>query len=58
MTNHELEAVNQLALYVLVFGFFTGIFFSHRIMDFIEFAFRVVRMIKRKRKRAGGVPAN
>lgn len=58
MTNNELEAVNQLALYALVFGFFTGIFFSHRFMDFIDFVYRVVRMIKRKRNRAGGVPAN
>lgn len=50
MTNHELEAVNQLAYFVLIFGFFTGIFFSRKLFDIIEY-FIERNKIRRRFKR-------
>lgn len=37
MTNHELEAVNQLVYFVVFFGFFFGFFFSGRLFDIVDF---------------------
>lgn len=44
----EMQVIQQLLLYVLFTGFFTGIFFSHRFFDLLEFIYRVYKRLKRK----------
>lgn len=46
----EMKVIEQLLCYLLFTGFFTGIFFSHRFLDFIEFVYRVYKRRKRKSK--------
>lgn len=46
----EMQVIQQLLLYVMFTGFFTGLFFSHRFLDFIEYIYRVYRRKKRKNK--------
>lgn len=46
----EMQIIQQLLLYVLFTGFFTGIFFSHRFFDLIEFIYRVYKRRKRKNR--------
>ena len=53
----EMQIIQQLLLYVLFTGFFTGIFFSHRLFDFIHFLYRLYKWRKR-RNRASVYEAN
>ncbi|KMU98224.1 hypothetical protein ACS72_16545 [Acinetobacter sp. VT 511] len=46
----EMQVIQQLLLYVLFTGFFTGIFFSHRFFDLLEFIYRVYKRRKRKNR--------
>lgn len=55
MTPEEINAIAnafaELGSYSLVFGFFTGIFFSHRFIDFMLNIFRIYRLRKKRAKR-------
>lgn len=46
----EMQVIEQLLIYVLFTGFFTGIFFSHRLFDLIDFVYRVYKWRKRKNR--------
>lgn len=46
----EMQIIQQLLLYVLFTGFFTGIFLSHRLFDLIDFVYRLYKWRKRKNR--------
>lgn len=56
----EMQIIEQLLLYVLFTGFFTGIFISHRLFDFIDFLYRRYRLyrLRKRRNRASVYEAN
>lgn len=46
----EMQVIQQLLLYLLFTGFITGLFFSHRFIDFVHFLYRVYKWRKRKNR--------
>lgn len=49
MTN-EMQVIQQLLQYLLITGFITGLFVSHRFIDFVHFLYRVYKWRKRKNR--------
>lgn len=49
MTN-EMQVIQELLLYLLFTGFITGLFISHRFIDFVLFLYRVYKWRKRNNR--------
>jgi hypothetical protein len=46
----EMQVIQYLIFWLIFTGFITGIFFSHRLFDFISFAYRLYKWRKRKKR--------
>lgn len=46
----EMQVIQYLIFWLMFTGFITGIFFSHRLFDFISFAYRLYKWRKRKNR--------
>ncbi len=46
----EMEVIEQLLRYLVLTGFITGLFLSHRFIDAVYFVYRVYKWRKRKNR--------